>query len=200
MKLLRFLISKVFLINLAIALVITVLASYGVVKFLHSYTNQAQKIEVPDLAELTLDEVKVVLDDLQLRSEVLDAGAYQPEIPKGAVLEQEPSPGQIVKEKRKIYITVNPQGYAMTSIPDFYGKTKKEIEQIIANSGFIIGEYEEIEDIGTVVRGLKYKEQPLETGDKLPKMSVIDIVIGNGLNSKPVEADSLQVAPVANEN
>lgn len=187
MKLLRFFGSKIFWINIVIILVLTVGLGFGIGNFLNTYTHQDQKIEVPDLKGLTIDEVKVVLEDLKLRSEVLEIGAYRSEIPKGAVLEQEPLPGQIVKEKRKIYVTINPQGYAMSSIPEFYGKTKKEIEQIIVNSGFIIGEYEEVEDIGTVIRGLKYKEQVLSKGDKLPKMSVVDIVIGNGMrNQLPV--------------
>ncbi|WP_010135985.1 PASTA domain-containing protein [Ochrovirga pacifica] len=191
MNLLRFLGSKVFWINLVIILALTVGLAYGVGHFLQSYTNQAQKILVPELRGLTTDEVKVVLEDLKLRYEVIETGSYQPEIPKGAVLEQVPEAGQVVKEKRKIYITTNPEGYAVTSIPEFYGKTQKEIEQIIVNSGFVIGTYEEIEDIGTVVRGLKYKGQDLAKGDKLPKMSVIDIVIGNGMDSVIPSTDSI---------
>lgn len=191
MNLLRFLGSKVFWINLVIILALTVGLAYGVGHFLQSYTNQAQKILVPELRGLTTDEVKVVLEDLKLRYEVIETGSYQPEIPKEAVLEQVPEAGQVVKEKRKIYITTNPEGYAVTSIPEFYGKTQKEIEQIIVNSGFVIGTYEEIEDIGTVVRGLKYKGQDLAKGDKLPKMSVIDIVIGNGMNSVIPSTDSI---------
>ncbi len=191
MKLLRFLGSKIFWINFAIILVLTVGTGFGLVSYLNTYTNQDQKIEVPNLKGLTTDEVKVVLDDLKLRFEIIETGSYRPEIPKGAVLEQEPEVGQIVKEKRKIYITTNPQGYALSSIPEFYGKTKKEIEQIIINSGFVIGEYEEIEDIGTVIRGLKYKGQELNKGDKLPKMSVVDIIIGNGMRSKLPVIDSI---------
>ncbi|MGY6650191.1 PASTA domain-containing protein [Wenyingzhuangia sp. IMCC45574] len=192
MKLLRFLGSKIFWINTAIIIVLTLGVSIGVGTYLDTYTHQDQKIEVPELRGLTTDEVKVVLEDLKLRYEVLETGSYQPEIPKGAVLEQNPAAGQIVKEKRKIYITTNPQGYALSSIPEFYGKTKKEIEQIIINSGFVIGEYEEVEDIGTVIRGLKYKGEDLNIGDKLPKTSVIDIVIGNGMRSQiPVVTDSI---------
>lgn len=180
MKLLKFLKSKTFLINLVIALTIVVLLIVGVVKSLHAITNQDQKIEVPDLTALTLDEVKIVLDDLGLDYKVLETGSYNPEIPKEAVLEQEPQVGAIVKEKRKIYVTINPDGYAQAPIPPFYGKTKKEIVQLIINSGFTIGTYEEVDDIGTVVRGLKFKGQALESGDMLPKTSTIDVVIGNG--------------------
>ncbi len=180
MKFLKFLKSKSFLISLSIALFISVLLVVGVVKFLQSYTNQDQKIEVPNLRALSLDEVKIVLEDLQLTYQVLETGSYNPKVPKEAVLEQQPEAGQIVKEKRKIYVTINPNGYANAPIPPFYGRTKKEIKQLIINSGFEIGVYEEIEDIGTVVRGLKFKGEELKEGAMIPKMSVIDIVIGNG--------------------
>lgn len=180
MKLLSFLKSKSFIVSVLIALVISVLLILGVVKFLQSFTNQDQKIEVPDLTALTMDEVKIVLDDLNLRYEVLESGSYNPKIPKEAVLEQEPLVGEIVKEKRKIYVTINPNGYAKAPIPEFYGRTKKEIIQLIINSGFLVGMYQEVDDIGTVVRGLKFKGEELKAGDMLPKMSVIDVTIGNG--------------------
>ena len=49
MKFLKFLKSKSFLISVLIAILISVLLIFGVTKFLHSYTNQDQEIEVPDL-------------------------------------------------------------------------------------------------------------------------------------------------------
>ncbi|MGY5354312.1 PASTA domain-containing protein [Wenyingzhuangia sp. IMCC45467] len=180
MSFIKFLKSKHFIISLFVSVILLALILWGVIKYLHTYTNQDQKIEVPNLVGLTVDEVKVVLDDKMLDYVLLETGSYNPEIPKEAVLEQLPEAGQIVKEKRKIYITINPDGYASAPIPPFYGRTKKEIQQLIINSGFIVGQYEEIDDIGTVVRGLKFKGQELKSGDKLPKMSIIDVVIGNG--------------------
>ncbi|ANW96438.1 hypothetical protein AXE80_09170 [Wenyingzhuangia fucanilytica] len=180
MNFIKFLKSKIFIINIVISIIISVLLVWAVIKFLHTYTNQEQKIEVPSLIGLTVDEVKVVLEDRMLDYELLETGSYNPNIPKEAVLEQLPKAGEIVKEKRKIYITINPDGYASAPVPPFYGRTKKEIEQIIINSGFKVGQYEEVDDIGTVVRGLKFKGQELKSGDKLPKMSVLDVIIGNG--------------------
>lgn len=180
MSFIKFLTSKHFIISLFVSLILVALMIWGTIKYLHVYTNQEQKIEVPDLVGLTVDEVKVVLDDRMLEYKLLETGSYNPNIPKEAVLEQLPKAGQIVKEKRKIYITINPDGYAKAPVPPFYGRTKKEIEQLIINSGFVVGQYEEVDDIGTVVRGLKFKDQDLKSGDKLPKMSVLDVVIGNG--------------------
>ncbi|MEN8765685.1 MAG: PASTA domain-containing protein [Wenyingzhuangia sp.] len=180
MNFLKFLKSKIFIINVAAAFVIIFLLISVVIKYLHLYTNQDQRIEVPNLIGLTVDEVKIVLDESLLDYELLERGSFNPNIPAEAVLEQLPAAGQIVKEKRKIYITINPSGYGNATVPPFYGRTKKEIKQLIINSGFVLGSYEEIDDIGTVVRGLKFNHQELKSGDKLPKMSAIDVVIGNG--------------------
>lgn len=180
MKLLNFLKSKSFFISLIGAILLLAVLIFGVMQYLKSYTNQDQKIVVPNLTALNLEEVKVVLEDLELRYSATEAGSYNPKIPKQAVLEQEPVAGDIVKEKRKIYVTINPDGYANAPIPEFYGRTKKEIIQLIINSGFVVGDYEEIDDIGTVVRKLKFEGQEIEAGDMLPKMSTINVVIGNG--------------------
>lgn len=181
MKFFKFLTSKVFWLNVLIAIAVSVLLVFGITKFLSSYTLQDQKIEVPNLKGLSEEEVKVVLGDLKLEYELLEVGSYNSNVPKNSVLDQQPASGRIVKEKRKIYITLNPNGYAKALIPSFYSKTQKEIVQLITNSGFLVGEYEEIDDIGTVVRGLKYQGRELQLGDRLPKNSIIDIVIGNGL-------------------
>ncbi|MDB4297682.1 PASTA domain-containing protein [Flavobacteriaceae bacterium] len=180
MKFFKFLVSKALWLNVLLGLVITTLLIYGVIKGLHIFTNQEQRINVPSLEGLTVDEVAIVLNELKLDYKVLDSGSYNPDLPKESVLEQDPKVGSVVKEKRKIYLTINPNGYTSTEVPEFYGKTKKEIEQIIVNSGFVIGMYEEIDDIGTVVRELKFQNEKLTAGDLLPKMTAIDIVIGNG--------------------
>ena len=183
MKFFKFLVSKVLWLNLLLAFIFGFAIIVGVTKLLHSYTLQDQKIKVPDLLGLSEQEVAIVLKDLTLTYRVLEVGSFNPKVPKNAVLDQQPKAGSIVKENRKIYITLNPNGFADAMIPSFYGKTQKEIIQLIKNSGFKIGEYEEIDDVGTVVRGLKYQGRELQLGEKLPKNSTIDIVIGNGLLS-----------------
>jgi len=181
MKFFKFLSSRTFLYNIIIAVILSFALVIGVVKLLEAYTLQNQKIKVPNLVGLTEGDVSIVLKDLNLTHRVLEVGSFNPNIPKNGVLDQQPDAGSFVKEKRKIFVTLNPDGYAKAMIPSFYGKTQKEIVQLITNSGFKIGEYQEIDDIGTVVRGLNYKGRALQLGDRLPKNSVIDIVIGNGL-------------------
>ena len=49
------------------------------------------------------------------------------------------------------------------------------------SSGFKIGELEYVDDPGKdVVRKLKFEGEEIEEGTFLPKMTVIDMVVGNG--------------------
>ena len=70
MSFFRFLFSKAFLIQLVLALVATVLIIFLLLQWLDFSTNQDQKIAVPDLARLTLDQVDAQLEELDLRREI----------------------------------------------------------------------------------------------------------------------------------
>ena len=100
MSFFRFLFSKTFLIQLVLAVVATVLIIFLLLQWLDFSTNQDQKIAVPDLARLTLDQVDAQLEELDLRREVLDSANYDPAYPPYSVLEQAPMAGKFVKENR----------------------------------------------------------------------------------------------------
>lgn len=144
-------------------------------------THHNQKIQVPSLSKLQLDKVSQVLSELDLRFEVIDSASYNAEYPKKSVLDQFPRSGSYVKEKRKIYLTLNPSQYGLITVPDFYGKTKNEVEAQLRSLGFVVGVYTYIPDLGkNVVRKLVFDGRNLVKGIKMPKKSVIDLVLGDG--------------------
>ena len=181
MNFIKFLFSKQFLKQIVIAMVLVVVGLFGISKYLNFTTNHDQKIQVPDLTRMDIDKVALVLKEIDLRFEVIDSVSFNPNFPKKSVIEQSPVGGQFVKEKRKIYLTLNPSKYGDVAISDFYGKTKNEVEAQLKSVGFVIGKYEKIPDLGKdVVRKLKFKGKVVKKGDKLPKKSVIDLVLGDG--------------------
>lgn len=182
MKLIQFLKSKVFFIQIGIAIVGLLLFVFGLQWWLGYTTNHNQKIQVPDLNKMSLTEVKKTLDELDLTYEVIDSANYNPSFPKKSVMEQNPTVGDFVKEKRKIYLTLNPSKYKDVAIPDLNGKTKRQAITHLRSIGFSVGErFTYVPDIGRdVVRGLKHKGKQVGLGDKLPKKSVIDLILGDG--------------------
>ncbi len=182
MKLLQFLKSRAFLIQIGIAIAGLLLSIFILQWWLGYTTNHNQKIQVPDLKKKRLAEVKKQLGELNLTFVVIDSGSYNSDFPKKSVISQNPVAGDFVKEKRKIYLTLNPSKYKDIAIPDLNGKTKRQAITHLLSIGFLAGDnFTYIPDIGKdVVRGLKYKEKQIYPGDKLPKKSVINLILGDG--------------------
>lgn len=182
MSVLKFLKSKLFFIQIAIAGIGLLLVIFGLKYWLGITTNHDQQIQVPDLQKMSLTDVKNKLSELNLDFKVIDSASFNPSYPKKSVIEQTPEVGSFVKEKRKIYLTLNPSKYRDITIPDLNGRTKRQAISELKAIGFNIGtNYTYVTDIGKdVVRGLRHKDNVLNNGDQLPLNSIIELVLGDG--------------------
>ncbi len=182
MSLVQFLKSKTFFVQIAIAIVGVLVLIFALKFWLGVTTNHDQKIQVPDLQKLSLEEVDRKLKELNLDYKIIDSASYNPDYPKKSVIEQTPEAGDFVKEKRKIYLTLNPSKYRDITIPDLNGRTKRQASSQLRAIGLNVGaNYTYVNDIGKdVVRGLRHKGKILNVGDKLPLNSIVDLVLGDG--------------------
>lgn len=177
----KYLFSKQFRLQLLFLIVFFVGLFIGLSSWLESTTNHDQRIQVPDLTRMSTDEVENALSTLNLRYEVIDASTYDPNYPKNTVKAQSPQKDLFVKENRKIYLTLNASKYGNVTLFEFEKKPKQEVIAQLKSLGFKIGNIKTVLDKGKdVVRILKYKDRNLKAGDKLPKRSTIDIVVGDG--------------------
>lgn len=184
MSLIRFVFSKKFLQQILLAGIVVIAMVFGLLWWLGYSTNHNQKLEVPDLSKLSLDEVEEVLEKNKMRYAILDSANYNPDYPPYSVMEQIPQAGAMVKENRKIYINLNPSDYPKLDIPDVIGKTLRQVEPTLLAMGFNIGtkSYKPYlaED---VVLELHHKGRKIMPGDKVQKTATIDLVVGDGLGS-----------------
>lgn len=181
MGFLKFIFSKAFLIQLGIAIGVVGILIFLTLQWLSITTNHGQGIEVPDLSRLSLDIVEKKLEETDLRYEILDSANYNPDYPKYAVIDQAPEAGKLVKENRKIYLTLNPSGYPEIEIPNLIRRTRRQAEPTLLSLGFEIGEVTYKPDIAKdAVLELRHKGKKIKPGDKLMKTSVIDLVLGDG--------------------
>ncbi len=182
----KFIFSKYFIRQWIFLALGAGLALFLLFFWLRITTRHDQKIEVPDLSRLTVDKAIEVLSEYDLRYVIRDTASYNPNYPKNSVIRQDPRPGDIVKENRKVYLTVNPPGYRMVRIPDVVftgdGQTKRNVESTLRAVGFEIGNNPEYipDPARNIVRGLKHNGKRLKKGDKLPKKSVINLILGDG--------------------
>jgi len=182
MSLVQFVKSKLFLKQLLYAGIGMIIFVFIIMKWLNISTNHDQKIEVPNLDKLSLNDVEKTLDELDLNFVVIDSASYNPNYPKKAVIDQDPEPGDFVKENRKIYLTLNPSGYKDVEIPNLFGKTRRQVTSQLRSIGFRVDdEFVYVNDIAEdVVRGLIFSSKNLKVGDKVPKNSLITLKLGNG--------------------
>lgn len=185
MNLVKFVTSKTFFKQSIIAVVGLVLFVFAVMKWLNISTNHNQKIEVPNMAKMSLENVEKTLDELDLNFVVIDSASYNPNYPKKAVIEQDPIAGDFVKEGRKIYLTLNPSGYADVVIPELFGKTKRQANSQLRAIGFRVNSKSMyVSDIAKdVVRGVRFNGKELKAGDKIPKNSIVMLKLGDGRGS-----------------
>ncbi|MDR6301511.1 PASTA domain-containing protein [Mesonia maritima] len=181
MSFFKFIFSKKFLLQLVIAALVVVILGFLSAQWLNYTTNHDQRIKVPDLSRLSLDVVDKKLEEMNLRREILDSANYNPDYPRYAVIEQVPAAGKQVKENRKIYLTLNPSGYAKVEVPKLLGRTKRQVIPTLRSLGFEIGDITYKPDIGKdVVLEMRAKGKTIKAGDKLMKTTVINLVLGDG--------------------
>ncbi|QCE41770.1 PASTA domain-containing protein [Psychroserpens sp. NJDZ02] len=181
MSVISFLKSKAFFKQLAIAVVAVVVIVFLMLKWLDITTNNGKFETVPDLTGKSIKVAEIELKQNNLVMQIQDSANFNPDYPKFSVIEQDPKVNAQVKENRKIYITLNPSGYRKIAVPDLRQKSFRQAKPMIEALGFKIGKTTYIDNIGkNMVLSLRHKGNVLEPNTKLPKTSVIDVVLGNG--------------------
>ena len=185
----KFLITKEFLKQLLYAGLALLVLVFLLLWWLRITTNYDQQIEVPNLAKLSIDKVEEVLDELDLRYEVLDSANFNPDYPRFTIIEQIPKPGKFVKEDRKIYLTINPSGYRKIKVPEVLGITARQAKPTLLATGFQIGNVSTRPHISDHVLEMRYKGEELLPGTEIQKTSVIDLIVGDGNKSRVQKED-----------
>ena len=181
MSLIKFLTSKTFFKNLLLAFVAVIVLIFFALKWLKFSTNHGDFETVPELKGKSVDVAKIELEDNNLVMQVQDSANYNPNYPKFSVIEQSPKAGEKVKEKRKIYLTLNPSGYRKILVPSLKERTYRQARPTLQALGFKIGKITYVDNIAKdQVLDLRFEGKSIKEGTELPKTSKIDLVLGNG--------------------
>ncbi len=195
MSLKKYLTSRVFFTQVAIALAIIAVLGFLFMHWLTFTTDHGHEIEVPNLSKLTEEQVQDKLDNLDLDYELLDSLDYRSDYPKFSVVEQDPLPGTKVKVGRKVYIKINSSGFSSVKLPDLIEKTYREAVPTLKALGLEEGTITYIPNLGKdMVLEMRSKGRNLKPGDRVLKGSKVDLVLGDGKqNYQEDEVDSLAV-------
>jgi beta-lactam-binding protein with PASTA domain len=191
MSLKNFLLSKVFLKNLGLAVIILVGLLMILLIWLNLYTRHGQARPVPDFYGLTIQQTAKLAKKNRLRYQVIDS-VYTSLVPRGCVAEQNPKPGFKVKKGRNIVLTINAYNPEMVAMPNLVDLPIRQAIALIASSGLEMGELRYRPDLSIdVVIEQHYNGKNITDGDSLQKGSVIDLVLGKGLSNQRTSVPNL---------
>ena len=129
MSIVKFLLSKTFLLQIALAIVALVVFCFLMLSWLKSSTNHGDFETVPDLKGKSISVAEIELNENNLVMQIQDSANFNPNYPKFSVIEQDPKANAKVKENRKIYITLNPSGYRKIAVPDLSHKSFRQAKR-----------------------------------------------------------------------
>ena len=200
MSLKDYLKSKVFVVQVFVALIIIFVLGYLFMHWLTFTTDHGNEITVPNLSKMTEEQVEETVDDLDLDYVLLDSVDFNPAYPKHTVVEQDPLPGAKVKVNRKIYIKINSSGFTMVRIPNLIEKTYRQAIPTLKSLGLEPGQITYKPYLGKdMVMEMHCNGKKLNPGDKIFKSSKIDLVLGDGNEGFVEPADSLSTETPPNE-
>ena len=179
--------NRAFWLNLIAMPAVVVAVIFGVLHWLDNYTHHGQSIIVPNVKGLPLKQAEAEFSKKNLKTVVVDSN-FVKGMPAGAVLEQKPSSGAKVKTGRTIYLTINTAEMPKVAIPDIIDNSSyRQAEARLRALGFKLTAPEIISGEKDWVYAIKYLEKELTNGEKIPRESVLTLIIGND----EIKADSL---------
>ena len=189
-KLWAYLKTKDFLKNF-LAAIGTVIAVVLIAFFsLSYYTHHGSGIPVPQLMGMPVEKAMSTLESQGFNYKI--DSVYVLDKPPGTVTEQDPDAGTNVKEGRVIYLTIVTQLAPDVSLPDLDQSTYLEAAATLSNYGLKIGDTTYKADIARDrVLQVLFSGQPLKAGDKIPKGSRLDLVLGDGAGPSEVDIPNL---------
>lgn len=184
MSLKNFLLSKVFVKNLASAIAMVVGIILILLIWLNIYTRHGQARPVPDFFGLNMEETAKLAKKSRLKYQVIDS-VYTTIVPAGCVTEQNPVAGFKVKKRRRIMLTINAFNPEMVKAPNLVGLPYRQAIEMIHSSELEVGERRYIPDLSVdFVIKQQYKGKDVAEGYSLQKGSPIDLVLGKGLSNQ----------------
>lgn len=168
-------------ISIGIVLVLLIILFYV---YLPSATNHGETITVPSVEGMHIDDLEDFLIKRNLRYEVNDS-SYSEEYPPLTILKQYPAAGSKVKENRVIYISLNRITPPTVPMPNLVDGSLINADAVLRGNELKRGKIELVRGpFMHLVKEMRYQGSKIEPGTRIPKGSVIDLVVEDGGGSK----------------
>jgi len=180
-NLVSFLGSRLFFKHLLLGSLVALVLLVCIYFWLDRFTKHGETVLVPELRNIPFARIDSRLEGTRFNYAIADSSIFLIDKPPGTIIDQDPAPGQAVKEGRTIYVTVTRKIPPQVKIPHLTDVSKRQAEAILMSYGLRAGDAIYEPDVAKdVVLGLRFKGRELHLGDIVPKGSSIDLVLGDG--------------------
>lgn len=187
----KFIFSKLFLKHFGVAVAVAVALMFIVFFSLGLYTGHGRSREVPNFHGLLETQIANMVNDLDLRYQIIDS-VHLNNVTPGAVVEQTPKAGSRVKKNRTIFLTINALSPEMILTPRVVDYSLRNAVNILESYGLKVGRLVYVpSEYTNLVVGQMYNGKPIEPGTQVAKGTAIDLMIGQGLGEERTNVPDL---------
>ncbi len=154
-------------------------------------TRHGQTITVPDLKGKKLDEIEEILSDKNLEF-AIDDSTYQPDVPHSLVYNQYPLAGSLVKQGRKIFVSITSRMPPQVRMPNLVNRSVINAQSELEGYGLKLGQITYVPDLqqnSVLKQMINGKEIP--EGAYISKGAAVDLVVGDGLGNQEFNVPTL---------
>ncbi len=170
--------SKQFFIHTGIIILCVFLLFFGLIKWLSSYTNHGNYVEVPDFKNQHISNLTTFINGKNVTYQIIDS-IYDPKEKPGTVIRQDPEPLIKVKHNRKVYLYVTGMVAPTVTMPKLIDRSERQARLIIQSYGLKLGKFTQKEaDCNGCVLGQSINGKDVGVGEAVKKGSVVNLIIG----------------------
>ena len=159
-----------------------------------AYTRQGAEATVPEVRELPFEQASAIIEGRGLRAERRDQ-PYNPGVPRGVVVDQNPAPRASVKPGRRIYLYVNSGPQQMVTVPDVLTLSQMNAKAQFNELGLADVEVRE-DTVRSPYEGTVTRQRP-EPGAVVAARAKVTLWVSPGLGEEDVLVDVPDVRGLA---
>lgn len=175
-----FLGRRKFYLHFFIAIGISLVLLWAVLKSMDVFTQHGDVYIVPDFNGYTIEQLKGKGYNDYFTFEILDSVYYKAK-EKGTVVLQHPMSGSRVKQGRHVYLTIVAQAPEKVLMPNLKNLSLRQALVTLESNELIVGRLEYVQYFArNAVVDQLLNDEPVEPETELVKGTVIDLVLGKG--------------------
>lgn len=155
-----------------------------------AYTRHDASVSVPGVINRPVEEASQILQRRDLQVERQRAQQYNPNVPRGEVLDQQPPANALVKPGRRIYLTVNAGQTPMVLMPDLGGTSIREAKNQLLALGLSPGQVRP-DPVPAPYPNTITKQSPAP-GDSVREGASVNLWYSQGLGNESTEVPDVR--------